>query len=68
MGTNRHSSAAESRRHVLDLETFEVPYRTLLPAAEGGTAASHEAALDWARETLDASSRPCALLVRKDAL
>lgn len=50
------------------LETFGVPHRTLLPAAEGGTPASHEAALDWARETLGETSRPCALLVRKGAL
>ncbi len=50
------------------LESFGVPHRTLLPAAEGGAPAAHEAALDWARETLAASSSPCALLVRKGAL
>jgi len=50
------------------LESFGVPHRALLPAAEGGTPAAHEAALDWACETLSVSSAPCALLVRKGAL
>lgn len=50
------------------LESFGVPYRALLPVEEGGTPAAHEAALDWAHETLAASSSPCALLVRKGAL
>lgn len=50
------------------LDTFGVPHRTLLPASEGGDAESFAAALDWARETLDSTSKPCALLVRKGAL
>ena len=50
------------------LETFGVPHRTLLPAAEGGTPARVAAELDWARETLSATRKPCALLVRQGAL
>lgn len=50
------------------LDLFGVPHKTLLPADEGGTEQAFQEALDWAKETLATTNKPCALLVRKHAL
>jgi sulfopyruvate decarboxylase TPP-binding subunit len=47
------------------LDLFRIPHRTLEP---DGSAEEMLAHIDWASETLQETSSPCALLVRKGAL